>query len=223
MTRTERKVNWGYYLAAGIITIVVFLSGMYFSVFLDQAKIADLENSIKEIRLSQENADLEIRVNQALNGTQCHVLTNEINGVISQAADLGERLEFYEANERFQDPVYPTLKKEYTVNLIKYWLFAKDSKQSCNYDYDIVLYFYSNEGCDDCVKQGTVLSYLKKRHPQDLMVFAIDEDIDISTISLLKSAYNITQTPTVVINERDVFLGHQNLNEMTTILNITDA
>lgn len=220
MVTNERKVQWKYYFAAGLVTLVIFLVGIYFSFFLDKMKVVSLEESVREMRITQEDAELEMTAINLLGGRKCDVLLHEIEGIVPKAAELGEKLEFYEARERFKDPIYPSLKKDYTLTLVRYWLFVSKAKDECKYGYEPILYFYSNEKCDDCIRQGTVLSYLKEQHPQKIMVFAIDNDIKLGSIALIKGAYNVTKTPSIILNET-LYEGLQDLGKTRTLLNLS--
>ena len=86
---------------------------------------------------------------------------------------------------------------------IKYWLFAKQSKKQCAIDLVPVLYFYSEEHCPNCGDQGVLLTYYKKLYGERLLIFPINSDLeqDESMITVLKSRYNVTQYPTIIVGE----------------------
>ena len=84
-------------------------------------------------------------------------------------------------------------------------------------DFVTVLYFYSNDGCSDCSKQATILTYLKEKHPDNIMNFALDSDIDLNTVKMLKSIYDVSKTPSLVINE-DKYDGLVDLDTMKQII-----
>ncbi len=216
----ERKIHWRYYITAGLITLVVFSLGIYLSFYLDKGKVTGLEESIREMRITQEDTELEMSAIGLMGRKSCSVLLGQINRIVPKATELGEKLEFYEARERFQDPSYPLLKKEYTLTLIKHWLFVKTSKEECGYDYVPILYFYSNRDCADCIRQGSILSYLKGQNADKIMVFAIDSDQQMNTIALLKEVYNVTSAPSIVI-EDIMHPGLKSLYDMKALLNIT--
>lgn len=218
----ERKIHWKYYVASLFVTLTVFLAGMYFSVFLEKGKLEYLQESVQEIRLSQQDSELESRLAGLFDARRCDVVSKQIESIVPKAAELGSKLEFYEANERFQDPLYPLLKQEYTIALTRYWIFVRDFNENCEGGYDIVLYFYSNRECGDCSRQGSVLSYLKDQYPQKVMVFALDYNLDMGTVNVLKNVYNVTEAPSIVVNEK-THLGYQSLADMRSALNLTSG
>jgi len=97
---------------------------------------------------------------------------------------------------------FKNLKKKYTSLLIRNWLFFKEFKENCNSNMSIVLYFYSNEYCDDCSQQGAVLTYMQRKYPV-IKVIALDADLDMNVMKLMKRLYNIEEVtePVLIINE----------------------
>ena len=110
---------------------------------------------------------------------------------------------------------YTELKREYIISQMRYWLLNKKIKESCPAKHVSVLYFYSNEECDDCGPQGTILSYLKEKLKDRLLIFSLDADfVDEPMINILKETYNITETPSIVIEE-EVFNNLVNKEDIT--------
>ena len=62
-----------------------------------------------------------------------------------------------------------------------------------------------------------ILDYLKQTHPNNVMNFALDYDVDLNVIRLLKSVYNVTTTPTLIINDKK-YTGLVELGQLEEVL-----
>jgi hypothetical protein len=213
------KIKWEYYIAAAVITTVLFAAGLYFGYGLNSEKMVNLERQLRDMRISQLDTELELLLIRSFDDQSCTVLSKELDRIIPATSQLGEDLEFYESSERVKTEDYWLFKKEYTLTLVRYWLFSRDITSKCESNSSLILYFYSNEDCPDCIRQGTVLSFLKKNDPERVKVFALDAGLDINIVGLLKSIYNVTSTPTLVIAEK-TYSGFQPLESVATIVGV---
>ena len=92
------------------------------------------------------------------------------------------------------------LKTKYTSLLIKDWLLQEKIKTDCGANVVSVLYFYSTEGCNDCIVQGDILTLLKEVFKDKLMVFPLDVGIDSDMVKILMARFDIEPMPTIVVN-----------------------
>ena len=114
------------------------------------------------------------------------------------------RLENFDREATLNKNELELLKNEYILAQIRYWLLAERTRKLCGSDIVSILYFVSDEKeCPDCDKQAFVLTYLKKKFKDKLLVFSFDSKFESEPmISLLKKAYNITTYPTIVIEDK---------------------
>ena len=95
----------------------------------------------------------------------------------------------------------------------------KNVEKECEVKIPSVLYFYSNlKDCEDCEKQGYVLTYLKKKN-SDLNIFSFDINMDDIALGTLKELYDIetAELPIVVINDK-IFEGFTELEDLNKVL-----
>jgi hypothetical protein len=88
------------------------------------------------------------------------------------------------------------------MSLIQFWSYWELYKKNCNSTVNTVLYFYSINNCANCQAQGYVLSFLKTKYQDSIMVFSLDRDEDLYSLDLLKGVYNVTMSPTMIINNK---------------------
>ena len=116
---------------------------------------------------------------------------------------MRERLEKYnEATYSGNNEEFNLLRREYTLAELRYWMFVKQAKEICPMDAVTLLYFYG-AGCESCGAQGTILTHLKSKFENKLLVFALDADFkDEAMIDILKASYEIKVVPTLIIEDK---------------------
>jgi len=214
----KRKIAWEFYVISAAITLFILFMGIYMGVLLSKGKIEELQGELTNLKLKQEDLVFELTLLSLDKNISCDLLGQALEKVVDEAGKLGDRVSLYETTEKVIDENFYNLKKDYTLTLVRYWFYVEEIKKNCNRsDLVSVLYFYSNEGCGDCPSQGTILTYMKKKYPQNLMVFAIDYNIDLNVISILKKVYGVEKLPTLVINGKK-YEGLVKLEELSEIL-----
>jgi hypothetical protein len=118
---------------------------------------------------------------------------------------LGLKLEQYRvATEEFQkDPFYLEQKTVFNENEVLYMAFLTKAKKECNLSQSIISFYYRKaEACQKCDDQSFVLSDIKREMGDSVSIFSFDDDLNITSISLLQKYYEIKEYPCVVINEK---------------------
>ena len=70
--------------------------------------------------------------------------------------------------------------------------------------------------CDDCSAQGVILSYLKEKFKDRLLIFSIDVNVEDSLLTILKKTEGIDTLPSLLI-EKDKY---ENLSDKTELKDI---
>jgi hypothetical protein len=214
----KRRIAWEFYIVSAAITIFILFMGIYLGIFLSKGKIEELKSELTSLKLKQEDLMFELSLFALNKNISCNMLTQALEKVIDEAGKLGDRVSLYETTEKIKDENFNELKKDYTLTLIRYWFYVEEIKKNCDKSNLVtVLYFYSNQDCFDCLSQGTILTYMKQKYPQNLMVFALDYDLDLSIISSLKRVYGVQKVPSLVING-EKYEGLVTLEKLSEIL-----
>jgi hypothetical protein len=110
-----------------------------------------------------------------------------------------------------------TLKKFYSLLQIKDYILMKKIAEKCGDKPRSILYFYSATSCDDCRKQGYVLTSLREENP-GVRVYSFDYNLDINALKSLINIHSINgkNLPAVVINEttHEGFQSFENLKKL---------
>ncbi len=196
-------IVWRKYIIAFFITGAIFGTALYISNYLNARRI-DQVRSIED-RISTDILSLETQFD-LLAQLSCQDI--EENPVLtSELSSLATRLNYTESQLGTDNPQVIGLKKSYSLLLIKDSILMKRIAQECNIRPVAIFYFYSNAGdCEDCKKQGYVLTDLQQQYP-DLRVYAFDYNLDLSALSTLISIYKVKNNLPALVIDNKVYYG----------------
>lgn len=193
-----RSVNVKRHLTALIITALIFFVGLLIGLNLTNERIKVSENFARLQKADYDSLQLQYLY---LQKGSCPVLEKTLEQNINDLENQRAKVEEYVKDSDREE--FKLLEREYMLSEIRYWLLAKQSKLDCGSDAVSILYFYSDiEGeCDDCSAQGTILSYLKEKFKDRLLIFSIDVNVDDSMLSILKKSKDINKLPALIVED----------------------
>ncbi len=209
----DRKVSSKKILLTLFLTLLVFSLGLLVGYAITAAKIGDVSQFEKEARFQLESLDLEEKLLDEVPCVESGALTEKLG-------DLGTRLTYLESQYSKNDPRVLELKKPYTLLQVRHYLRIKEMKESCDFNYTIILFFYSNspEKLKLSEEQGFVIDYLQKKYSfSNVKVYSFDTDLDIDVMDSLKRVYGITEAPSIVVDGK-LYLGFHGKEELESLL-----
>lgn len=198
---SERTARWRNYIVALLITGGIFFTAFYASNYFNEKRISDIRAAQDDI--STDILSIETQFDLLQERSCTDVAENTI--LPSALSSLGSQLSYMEV----QSPNAPEvlrLKRLYSLLEIKDYLLMKQIATKCKLKPIFVLYFYSNKGdCDDCKKQGYVLTALAQKYPQ-LRIYSFDYNLDVSALQTLIDTENVgKQLPALMINGKSYY------------------
>jgi hypothetical protein len=204
----QRTIQWARYIITMVLTVAIFGSALYVS------QVAT-NNRLTEVRSIQDKIAIDLLSSE----TQFSLLSNvgctqDGNSILApEIGQLGDRLTFMENQLGIDDPNVIGLKKYYSLLQIKDYMLTKELDEKCNFKPVTLVYFYSNEDCTDCTKQGYVLTALRQKYPL-LRVYSFDANLDLSAIKTLQTVTKAPGTlPSMVIGGK-VYTGFKSIEEI---------
>jgi hypothetical protein len=210
----KRDFDWKKYILVFAITVAIFGTTLYASNYFNARRMEEVR-SIEE-RISTDILSLETQFD-LLEELSCEDLKQ--NPVLTrELAELADRLNYTEQRLGTDNAEVIRLKKIYSLLLIKDSILMKRISQECKTEPISIFYFYSNKGnCDDCTRQGYVLTDLQREYPQ-LRVYAFDYNLDLSALRTMRSIYNVEERlPALVIKDK-VYYGLKNKEDIARIV-----
>ncbi|MBP7770435.1 MAG: hypothetical protein KA066_00810 [Candidatus Pacebacteria bacterium] len=208
---------WQKYLLAFIITAAIFGTAFYLTNRLDAKRLADIRTTQEAISIDILSTETQFEL---LGNLDCAAIS--ANPVLSdELNNLASRLSVAEQNLGADNPEVTQLKKQYSLLEIKDYLLMKQISEKCPKVKPVfILYFYSNDGtCEDCGRQGDVLTYLRATYPT-LRVYSFDYNLELGALETLVSLNQINgyRLPAMVIGNRAPVYGFKNLNDMEKLV-----
>lgn len=159
-----------------------------------------------------ENNLITIQLEQAFLSTlsdreRCEFSQRPPDHLVDELQEYRDRLPYrIEQYERDNVPSqeYRTLKEEYNMLSLKAWVLLRQQYRGCTERPVLVLYLYDRE-CEECVRQGEqldIFTYALDRLGRDVMLFTVDADADDSVLDMIRSHYQVNETPAIIVNDR---------------------
>ncbi len=197
-----RELNRKRYFIAALLTLFVFVLGLLLGLVIEGKRVQYIESVNRIEKLDYSSLQLQYAyIDQLSQEKNCDAVSKTFESSVKSLIETSERLENYEQNSNLNKEDLHTLKREYILAQLNYWLLAQRTKKICDRDLVTILYFYSvDKECPDCEEQAFILTYLKNEFKDKLLIFALDSTyVDEPMIEMLKNQYGITKYPTLVI------------------------
>ncbi len=208
----RERTDWLKYFYAFVITAVIFGTAIYISNYFGNQKMNQLKATEDKISLDILSSETQFSL---LAESSCKNIGD--NTLSMEVGQLGEKLLYMEQKVGAKDLDFQNLKTYYSLLEIKDYLLMKKISQKCNDKTAFILYFYSNQSCNDCQNQGFVLTKLHELYPQ-IRIYSFDFDYNIPTIETLKSIYSIkNELPALYINGK-VTYGLKTLDQIKKLI-----
>lgn len=204
-----------------MLTVVVFLLGVLLGFALERNRIGNIEREFQRIDLQWNDAKLQTLYYQNLEPRFCDSAIKANLDFADKVYEEGLRIEEYD-RASFLTSDLELEKKKYALLKVEFWLNSIVLKEKCKANYVNLVYFFANdpefnaEAEQDT--QAEILKDLKEKYGKDLMLIPLPIDLDISMINIIKETYDITRTPTLLINEKTKLEGLQNLEELSKLI-----
>jgi hypothetical protein len=209
------------FLYALIITFVIFNIGIFFGYMLEVSRGDN-------IRQMYVDAELEL-LNQMTQKDALNLLNLDCKSLVSENIKFGDRI-FSEAQQiqKYEEANKMTSEiklqhKRFDLLRTIFWMNSIKIKQKCNSNYHnlIYLYKYNNPSLEQESKQrffSNLLVQVKENNGEKVMLIPIAGDNDISSIDLFVKKYNITEFPTILIDENIKITELKDINEIEKYL-----
>jgi len=192
------------FLYALIGSLIIFNIGIFMGYMLESSRI-------EEINKMYTNTEMKI-LDQIMQGNSMAVLELDCDSLIKENINFGDEI-FEEAQliQKYEDANIMSDEiisqhKRYDLLRALFWINSVKIKDKCNSSYHNVVYFYqyNNPSLEQTSKQkvfSNLLSQLKEELGNKILLIPLSGDNDIPSITLLREEYNITELPTILIDE----------------------
>ncbi len=202
-----------------IITVFVFIAGLVLGFYVELANVnksdllirsAEIDLMDQQIKISGLNNNLNFNCDIAKKNL--FSFADEIYLDVAQFEEEGGRSKFT-FNQR------KTLHKRYDLLRVNLWMESLEVKEKCNESFHTVIYLFDYDSQDIDVKSqqrvfSLVLMDLKYAHPEEILLLPIASNLELGSIEMIKENYNISKSPSIIIDESTVITSLVSLEEL---------
>lgn len=200
----KQNSSWLFIIAL-VLATVIFLFGMLLGNYIAMTQLNTFKQT--EERFLIDLISLDIR-DSVLKQDVCGLSSKDL---FEEKQNLGEMLTELERRMGKENQDVLAKKEIYELIEIKTMQDLEEIKQSCNKDFNMVLFFYTNKkgdergSADGCEDQGKILDQVVWDHNHQgqgkrVYIFAFDINSQNQATKALMLKYNVTQVPELIIN-----------------------
>jgi len=200
------KRDKGLLISSLILAIVIFLLGFLLGNYIAGSRLEKFKES--EEMLLYNIIGLEVR--ESMLNDICQINDNDL---WKEKVELGRMLTSLERKKGKESEEVLRTKEIYEIIEIKSIIFLEKIKEECNENFSIILFFYSNKPKFSLISedQGMILDTIVYQHNEK------KEESQNPASRFLKAKYNITEGPSIVINDI-VLRGYQSKQNILELL-----
>ncbi len=199
-------------ITAFLITALLFLAILGAALIFENSRTEEIRKSLEETDVLWNDA--RFFSGSISNASDCGFLESENLKIGDRIYSEGLKIQNYESANKLTDALLIE-KKRYALLDLQFWENSIQIRKKCGPPFSTVIYFYSQYG--RTAEQETmdrVLMDFKQRCGPATVYITFPVDMGLSSIEFVKKDYNITGTPSVLINEKAVLTGVVSTDEL---------
>ncbi len=216
MLKSNKHIFW----EALIITIVIFLMGLFLGMMIE----AGHSNEINNFYLASEANLIDgMALSQISGGSHisCETIKQKNIDFANKVYEEAKLLEKYESSQKLTENL-KIIHKKYDLLRTLAWISNSNSLEQCqNYDLVIYLYEYNSENITKKAIQNVWSKILLdvKEENEDMILIPIASDQDITSLEVLMEKYGVSSFPALVINNQEVIYSLEGSDQIKSLLN----
>ena len=204
------------FISTVILTTAVFVIGILVGYWIDRLRTGDVVDTFRINELDAQSYQIEQEFFGLFGEYSCELASRRLSEMARDLGEIGYYLVGYEKNSLFQQGDYDYLLRKYFLMEVRTYTLFMNMKKSCKSEDAVILYFFNPED-QLSVRQGNVLDVLVKERDA-LSVFSLNTEYEGDLlVNSVKLHYNVTQSPTLIINDKQRIEGFATKDELEEI------
>jgi hypothetical protein len=193
-----------------VFTIIVFGLGLVMGLFIEESRANEVQEMLLASELSFLDEQLRNRVVKDF-GVGCDEAIDSTYEFADRIYWEAVKMEQYDSAHKFRD-VLKLMHKRYDLLRMMMWTEAKELRKTCGDEFHTVAYIYSYDTEDVNqraiqISLGKVLEDFKAKYGRDVLLIPMAGNLDLESIDLMKTKFDVSELPVVIIDEREVLNG----------------
>ncbi len=215
MLKSKKNVLW----EALIVTIVIFLAGLFLGMLIETSNSVEINNLFIQSEISLTDAMTTSRLAEDFD-FDCDVIKQSNIDFANRIYEEAKTLEEYEESGKLTESM-KLLHKKYDLLRTLLWTSNQKSLDRCeNYNLIIYLYEYNSESINEKATQNVWSKILldAKKQNDNILLLPIAADQNLTSLDLLINEYGVTELPAIVINNEKILYELTNIDQIQTLL-----
>lgn len=201
------------FLKAVAVALLLIGIGAFIGLQADNARQGFLEEQLRESNLRSETFVVTQNYLEDSSQNYCKVVRGQIPQLADENAQIGQDLQSFKSKSLSSERSYEFIRKKYYANQLKLFNMLQSYENRCQTNMSTVTFFFDDS--IDSQRQGSVLTRYRKEIDNRAYVFSYNLETDGSTVlEILKTDYNVTEGPTMVLNGDKKLEGFVSLGEL---------
>lgn len=203
-------------LKAAVVTGLILTIGFLIGLQMDDARTSYIDNQISDATV---NAQTVVAVQNYLESSEnyCRLVSEEIPDMGEKNARIGTTLQQFSSKGVSEAQEYKTLRRRYYASQLRLYNTVKSYREKCDSNVSVVMFFF--DGDIDSERQGAVLTEYREEVDNSTSIFSYNLEVEESQVlDVLKTDYNITGGPSIVINGNETYREYIPLKQLRQIL-----
>ncbi|MEM3405401.1 MAG: hypothetical protein QW117_00275 [Candidatus Pacearchaeota archaeon] len=218
MVKNEKIV----FLYAFLFAIMVFLIGIFIGFTIENIRNTSAYKLYLISEINMNDINLQSQLLNYFEIDNCNFYEEKNIFFLDKIYEDAKLLSKYEQSSKISDIIKLEHRKFDFLRTL-FWLNSARIKEKCNSSYIniVYLYDYNNPSVDQRAKQNVyskLLEELKQKYGDKIILIPIAGDNNLTSVDILLDRYNITELPTILINEKIKVTEMINLQELEEVV-----
>ena len=189
-----------------VVTIFVFVAGLVLGFHIELSNVDKSDSLIRSSEVDFLDQQIKFSILNSGINFNCENSKKDIFDFADQVYVDAVKFEEEDAQSKFTEEQRGILHKRYDLLRINLWIESLKLRENCNGSFHTILYFFDYSSPDVDIRSeqrimSLVLLDLKYRYPNDILLLPIAANMDLDSIDMIKENYNVSRSPTLIIDE----------------------
>ncbi|MFO7794089.1 MAG: hypothetical protein R6V35_03895 [Candidatus Nanohaloarchaea archaeon] len=198
-------------LKASAFTFILVVLGILVGLQMDDMRQDRLTEELDRSNLETETFSVLDAYISGSDGDHCQLMDVQIPKIGERNAQLGSELQRFEAQNLGSDEEYRFIRDRYYNNQLRLYMAMSNYRDRCgDTNQTTVLYFFDDSA--ESSRMGSVLNEIVLQ--TETQVFSFNTEVDSPIVDILERDHNVTQSPTIVVNDEKKIEGFISVGEL---------
>lgn len=217
------KSRWRVFLESLILTLLILIIGFSIGFYIENARMNILVQDYKNFEVSALDLKLQESYYTTMDNSSCNIALASNLIFADNIYNTGLALEKYEtSNQISNNNDILNEKKQYVLLKTELWMNSIVLKNKCSNPFHTVVYVYSQYPSlsQDSEQKAisNMLSTIKTEEGNKIILIPIAGDLNLDSVNMMLKSYNITNFPTIIIDEKYILQGFQSKENIEKFL-----